>query len=348
MAVNINSLSPEKVPQALIACFKAGLVPFVQGSPGTGKSSIVKELAKKYNLELIDLRLSTLEPTDLTGFPQFKNGKASFVPFDFFPLETSEIPEGKNGWILFLDEFNSASRAVQAAAYKLVLDREVGMHKLHPNCAVFAAGNKMTDNAIVNRLSTAMLSRVVHINLEVNPKTWVQNIATKLGYDERILAYLAMNEDKVMNFDPERDDQTFACPRTWGFVDSLLKVMDTEEIPDEYVPIIGGAVTPYIASEFFTFCKIWKKLPKYEDIVRNPMGNHPDDKAISWALITHVMRKFDIKDAKAIMTWISKFDNSFKILFFRGLMNTYPDVGALRRNEDIKKALVSIQKYLME
>ena len=62
---SIMELSPSQTKKALIKCFKARLVPFLQSSPGMGKSSLVKEIAKEWNLELVDLRLSTMEPTDL-------------------------------------------------------------------------------------------------------------------------------------------------------------------------------------------------------------------------------------------------------------------------------------------
>ena len=64
------------------------------------------------------------------GLPKFEDNKATFVPFDIFPLSDWKLPEGKEGWLLFLDEFNSASKAVQAASYKLILDRCIGGTRL--------------------------------------------------------------------------------------------------------------------------------------------------------------------------------------------------------------------------
>ncbi len=61
-----------KISQAirlLIAAIKAKVVPMLKGSPGTGKSQIVYQIAKEYNLQVIDIRLSQCDPTDLAGFP---------------------------------------------------------------------------------------------------------------------------------------------------------------------------------------------------------------------------------------------------------------------------------------
>ena len=157
-------VTPRKLTWLVALTLEAGLVPFISGSPGIGKSAIVKQLAKAGNLKLIDHRLSTSAPEDLSGLPHFVNGQAHFAPFaGLFPIEgMTEIPEGYDGFLLFLDEFNSADRDVQKSAYKLVLDRMVGQYKLHPSVRIVCAGNLITDRAIVTELSTAMQSRMIH------------------------------------------------------------------------------------------------------------------------------------------------------------------------------------------
>ena len=108
-----------KISQAasmVTSLIKAKLVPMIHGSPAVGKSAIGQQIAKEYNLKLIDMRLSQCDPTDLLGFPFVKEGRAGYAPMDSFPLEGDEVPVGYNGWLLFLDELNSASQAVQAAA----------------------------------------------------------------------------------------------------------------------------------------------------------------------------------------------------------------------------------------
>ena len=91
---NIYRCTPDQVKQFTITCIQASLVPFIQSSPGCGKSQIVKQIAKEYNLQLIDLRLSTCDPTDLTGLPHFtQDNKAEFMPFNIFPLENTPLPK---------------------------------------------------------------------------------------------------------------------------------------------------------------------------------------------------------------------------------------------------------------
>lgn len=109
-----------KISQAasmITKAIKAKLVPMLVGSPGTGKSMIVQDIAESYGLKLIDMRLSQCDPTDLMGFPNInKEGRAGYAPMETFPIEGDPLPEGYSGWLLFLDEFNSAPPSVQAAA----------------------------------------------------------------------------------------------------------------------------------------------------------------------------------------------------------------------------------------
>ena len=55
----------------------------IWGAPGIGKSSVVDTVAKKNNLDLIDLRISQLAPTDLRGIPVPADNVARWYPPEF-------------------------------------------------------------------------------------------------------------------------------------------------------------------------------------------------------------------------------------------------------------------------
>lgn len=335
-------MSPSQVKEAIIACMKAFLVPILISSPGMGKSSIVKGIGEEYNLKIIDLRLSSMEPTDLCGLPWFNNGKAQFQPFDVFPLEGTPIPNGYEGWILFLDEFNSASRAVQAAAYKVVLDRMIGNHKLHDKCFIICAGNKASDNAITTRLSTAMLSRLIHLNMEVNFEDWRDNFALPNKIDERILAYLSMYPQKLMEFDPEREDQTFACPRTWHFVSKLIKASNNK-VSNEIIPLLAGAITLEHASAFVRFCKVYKNIIRVEDIEKNPEITPPMDTATLWAIVIHLIYHTKKDNYKAIFHFLEKVPATLRIVYYQSIVKQHPE---LMMDMEFAKSVRSIMSYL--
>lgn len=158
--------------------------------------------------------------------------------------------------------------------YRLILDRQVGRYNLHPNVVLVAAGNLLTDGAIVNRLGTAMQSRMVHMELAVIPKAWI-SWANKNSIDHRIMAFIEHSPDLLMNFDPKHNDKTFACPRTWEFLSKLTKGIASANLVD-YLPLIAGTIGEGVARQFVTHVEIYAKLPTYKEIVRDPLNARMD------------------------------------------------------------------------
>ena len=340
--MNMYSCSPSQAKEYICMCLEQGLVPMLQASPGVGKSAIVKQIAEEFKLKLIDLRLSMCDPADLQGLPHFENDKAIFHPYEMFPLKGDPIPEGFNGYLLFLDEFNSAPRSVIAAAYKIVLDHMVGNYELHPDCYIVCAGNRMEDKAIVNNIGTAMKSRLVHINMEPNLDDWIYQVAIPNEYDERIIAYLNMNPKRLNDFNPDTDDDTFSCPRTWEFTSKLIK---GKELTNKFIPLLIGTLGPN-AVDFVQFVKVFKNLPKIEDILKKPeQVDVPADTASKWAIVSTLstnIKKYRNKIDK-VTIYINKFDTSFKILFYRSILMAHSD---LINEPSIREGITFISKYL--
>lgn len=344
----IYRCTPRQTAKFVDECIYAGLVPFVQSSPGMGKSSIMRQIAKKSNLKLIDHRLSTSAPEDLSGLPEFYTNavgqrRARFVPFgDLFPVEGDAVPDGYDGWMLFMDEFNSASKSVQAASYKLILDKMTGQHPLHERVVMTAAGNLSTDRAITNPISTAMQSRVVHLEMEINFEEWLYDVALKENYDARVIAYLSQYNSKLMDFRPDHQEKTFCCPRTWEFTNRILT--NKSVVKDEDAALIAGTITSGVAVDFVQFTKVFHNLVTINEIRADPEGCRvPQDPGSKWAVIAHMMEKVDDKNFDDLATYANRFTLDFTILFFRSVLVRQP---TLRQHPAFIRAMSAMSRYL--
>lgn len=298
---------------------KARLVPMIKGSPGIGKSQIVHEVAKAFGLKVIDLRLAQCDPVDLMGFPAIDpvTGKAKYAPMDTFPVVGDEIPKGYNGWLLFLDELNSAPTTVQAAAYKIILDRMVGQYHLHKNVAIVGAGNLDTDGAITNELSSALKSRLVHLTVTTNLNDW-QPWAIANGIDSRIISYLNWRPANLHNFRPDLPGDTYACPRTWAFMNQLLPHIVADSSNQDSLAMATGVVGSGVALEFLSFCGIHQNLPKLSEILAAPkLVTVPSDPSIVWALCGALSEGVTEKNCDTLMDYIVRLDVEFQIVFIR-------------------------------
>lgn len=318
------SITAKKLPSALIKILQAGKVPMIKASPGVGKSQIVKQVADQYNLKVIDVRLSQLDPTDINGFPSLVDGRSDYCPPKIFPIEGDQIPDGKEGWLLFLDEINSAPLSVQAAAYKLVLDRMIGDHNIHEAVAIVAAGNLSTDKAIVNRMGTAMQSRIVHLNMAVNHKDWL-DWAYGAGIDRRVTSFIEFRPELLHKFDPNHKDDTFPCPRTWEFMSDIFK--DTDVFDETDLEIAKGTIGEGPAIEFNGYMAIHESLPSIKAIVKDPM-NTPisNEMGVKYALTGLIAHEVDEKNITQLAKFVERLPSEFQLLTWRAAVRINPDI----------------------
>ncbi|MDR0379278.1 MAG: AAA family ATPase [Candidatus Accumulibacter sp.] len=137
---------------------------FFLGPPGIGKSAIVRQVAEtrgwtESNRRFVDVRLSQMEPVDLRGLPALDLAarKTVWLPPAWLPFEGSDWPDEG---VLFLDEASSAAPSVQAAAYQLVLDRQLGEARMKRGWRLALAGNRVSDGGVAFRLAMPLANRM--------------------------------------------------------------------------------------------------------------------------------------------------------------------------------------------
>lgn len=297
----------------------------VKGSPGIGKSQIVRQLADKFGLKLIDVRLAECDPSDLRGFPYVdeKTGKAKYAPMAEFPLKGEPIPEGYNGWLLFLDEMNQAPDSIQRISYKVLLDHKVGDHELHERCVKLAAGNLITDGALAEEMGTALQSRLVHLEMKVDYRAWLDWAMTN-KIDSRITSFIQFKPDLLHRFDPDHNDNTFACPRTWEFASNLLA---GDAFTDDLLPLIAGTVSNGVAREFYAFTKIYEKVASADQIAANPLGiDIPVEMSILYAQTGSIGSHANAKNISALMQYIARLPMEFQVVCLREICRRTPNL----------------------
>ncbi|MFZ2890259.1 AAA family ATPase [Sulfuricurvum sp.] len=258
---------------------------FIHGSPGIGKSYIVAEVAKKHNLELVDVRLSQMDPVDLRGVPAIRDEQTVWMPPIFFPKDQNS--EG----ILFLDELNSAPPSVQAAIYQLVLNRKMGEYELPHGWRIICAGNRISDRGVVFRLPTPLANRMVHLSVEARFEDF-KLFAIREGLHSFVIGFLGFRPDLLTSESVSEDDSNpaFATPRSYHMLSNVLKTNnDTSRI----APIIYGLIGYGAGIEFLSYVKVYEKLPDVGAIYR---GEYPSvdksEPALLYALVSAMVELY--------------------------------------------------------
>ena len=258
---------------------------FIHGSPGIGKSYIVADVAKKNNLELVDVRLSQMDPVDLRGVPTIQNNQTLWMPPVFFPKEKD------SKGILFLDELNSAPPSVQAAIYQLVLDRKMGEYELPSGWRIICAGNRVSDRGVVFRLPSPLVNRMVHLHVEAHIedfKTFA--IAQKLHHF--IIGFLSFRPDLLSSESVLEDDANpaFATPRSYHMLSNILK---TNENIGAIAPIIYGTIGYASGIEFISYVKVYEQLPDIASIFAGIYPEVTNQPSLLYALVSALVEYYD-------------------------------------------------------
>jgi hypothetical protein len=312
----------KEIKDSLSSLIEAKIPVFIWGSPGIGKSSIVKQIAKERDLEFVDLRLSLLDPTDLKGIPFFdnENNQALWASPNFLPKN----PNSKG--VLFLDEINTAPPSVQASAYQLVLDRKVGDYELPSGWSIVSAGNNESDRGVVYRMPPPLSNRFVHLNMEVSFEDW-KSWAYNSRIDSSIISFLQYDSSKLFLFDPSKNQKSFPTPRSWEYVDKILSSNLKETLRLE---TIKGAVGDESAVAFMAFLKVMDRLPNIEALLAGEKIEIEHDSKLLFALIAGVVSNLTNNSTKEKIDNILKFSltlpKEFSVMLVKDMQQNRIDI----------------------
>lgn len=326
------TMRPSEITRALIQTFIPQQIPvFIWGSPGVGKSAIIKQIAQTLNRRLRDVRLGNIDPTDVKGLLTINNGKAHWAIPDIWPVGESGVYDNGSpwdGWLLFLDEANAAPPLTQAATYELVYDRTIGhTYALPQKCEIIAAGNLETDRAVTHRLSSALARRFEHIYLRVDVDDWVK-WALANGIDTRVIAFIRMRPELLMAFDPTKNEKSFPCPAKW---ESVSQIISTNPDPDLSYANYCGAVGQGAASEFEGYLEILQTLPNPDLCITAPdKAPIPDQPATLYAISTCLARRASDQNIGRIVTYANRLPNEFSTLLITDALRATPTLANTR------------------
>src|SRR5438552_11841873 len=136
-------------------------------APGVGKSDIVHQAAADATLPCRSLLGTQIAPEDVSGVPRIIGERSVFCPPRVL------LPEKPEPFCLFLDELPACAPDIQKAFYALLLERRLGEHPLPPGTWVVAAGNRFADRSLVRAMSSALVNRVIILNVRVDVKEWL-------------------------------------------------------------------------------------------------------------------------------------------------------------------------------
>lgn len=300
-----NEVNVEQAHEILRTMMSTDIVPFLWGAPGIGKSSIVKQLASELEWDIIDLRLSLLNPVDLRGLPivDKKSHTSEWLKPGFLPTDSDKKPG-----ILFLDEINLAHQSVQAAAYQLILDKKLGEYHFPKHWKIVAAGNREIDKANVYKISAPLANRFIHLNVIEDWKIW-KKWAKNNGIRSEITNFIILRPNLFLQM-PENNQKAFPSPRSWSFLSDTLNAFNyTGGEPSEILmSVISGTIGDGPGKEFgawlaeFNLRDIEKLVEKFYETGSITL---PKEQSVRYGIVRKVFQ--DYVDKTITVATLEKF-----------------------------------------
>lgn len=303
-------MKPSRVSEVLAELLSTRWPVFLWGPPGVGKSSVVASVAEKQKLELIDVRASLLDPTDLRGIPAIENGKAIWAPPSFLPNNPS------SAGILFFDELNAAPPLVQASLYQLTLDRRIGEYQLPEGWRILGAGNRAEDASVVFRMPSALSNRFVHVDFEVDVDDWSEWAISKKVHP-LVIGFIRLRRE--MLFDMNNRDRAFPTPRSWEMVSDALNTFGSfKDIEDVILGIVGEGAS----IEFLSFCQTTLSEEMILKIIDDPKSAPiPEDLGAKYALVSYIASQADKnKIMEAAGHLLNRINPELGVFLIRGVL----------------------------
>ena len=138
----------------------------IWGTHGIGKTEMVEQIAKANDYKWSYVAPAQFEEMgDLVGMPSIEDGRTTFKSPEWVPTE-----EGPG--ILLIDDVNRADDRILRGIMQLLQNFELVSWKLPPKWQIVLTANPDGGDYSVTQMDNAMLTRMMHVTMEFDPKAW--------------------------------------------------------------------------------------------------------------------------------------------------------------------------------
>ena len=321
--------------RSIIECLAPEQSVLLLSPPGIGKSDSVVQAAEAAGLPCKSLLGTQIAPEDVSGIPRIVGERSVFCPPRIL------LPEDPQPFCLFLDELPACSPDIQKAFYSILLERRLGEHPLPKGTWVVAAGNRAEDRALVRSMSSALVNRVVILNVRVDHAEWLQ-WAKQNGVRSEILSFINFMPEALMRSVPSAP-VPFSTPRAWASLSRAFDLMDQEGKLNTTTrrALVFGRVS---GADAAIFCAMTdhglESLPQALSVLQNP-ELIPAEPTAAWFVLQQIRRLVETNDAVGVTeTQVNQFLSAISQEYrFALLVDLVPQWGKLGANSSLLQTL---------
>jgi hypothetical protein len=302
-------MRPQLLKDTLAALITAGRTVCVEGAPGGGKTTIIREVAESLGRLYIERHLPTMLVEDF-GIPLI-SGSSDTLTYklpDWFPAKGSRYDTPKGG-VLCFDDRNQGGNDIQKVLANIQQARTLHGVPLADGWTVVSTGNRQSDRAGANRVLGHLRNRETVLEMETHlddSSAWM----LAHGVRPEVVSFLRFRPNLLHDYDPQRDQNP--TPRSW--VEGVSAVLGVVPAEAEY-ECFKGAVGEGAAAEFVGFLRIFRKLPNPDAVLLDPDGaDVPSDPATLYALSGAMAQRASTSNFARLVAYTKRMPPEFSVL----------------------------------
>lgn len=313
-------MRPQMIEQTIIELHEANVhrAICIEGEPGGGKTSVVRQAAKKLDVPYLEIHTPTAQPEDF-GVPWVSGDSDTYdfkIP-EWFPVEGKAPERG----ILCFDDRNQGDASLQKVIANIIQARTLHGARMPKGWQIVSTGNAKNHGAGANKVLTHLRDRENRVQFDTHLDDYTSWALDNNTASEGI-AFIRYRPGLLHAFDPQED--VSPTPRSWteGVFDLLGKVSKDAEYE-----LFAGAVGEGAAAEFMGFLRIFRKLPNPDSILMNPKSaDVPDDPATLYAISGALSNRASNGNIDRLVQYLERLPREFSVLTMSC---------AVRRDEDL-------------
>ena len=234
----------------------------IWGKHGIGKTQLVQEYAEKHNWKFAYCSPAQFEEMgDLHGMPVVVDPDPKIKGDEYTIFAPPEwVPTEEGPGILMLDDLNRADDRILRGVMQLLQNFELFSWQLPKFWQIVATANPEGGDYSVTPMDDAMITRMMHITMEFDPKAWAK-WAYANNIDDRGIAY-------TLTY-PESITGVRTTPRTiTQFFSQIKRIKDLKAEKELVATLAQSALDEVTVASFMSFVNDnMESLINPEDIV---------------------------------------------------------------------------------
>jgi hypothetical protein len=285
----------------------------LSGAMGTGKTSLVKAIAKAVDKPLCLMQGAQTDVGDLK-MPIMKDGAFVFGPNESWGLHTGEPV------VFFCDEFKKMGQAAQNAVHEVIEpDGAFCGIPLHPDSIRIIAGN-LDEEGLGDRLRNHTHDRVIELVIKGANQKEMLEYAIESGWHETVIAFMHEFPECLLTIlDGEAWEKSQFNSVTRRGLEGVSDIMHSSygKLNSKLLATaIAGRVGSEFAKQFQAYVDFKDQLPSHDEIMKDPMkAKLPATQGAACVFIFGSLTRIDKTTIDKYMKYISRFEPEWEMMF---------------------------------